>query len=524
MVLNSFLHLTELLDSDSGIDFLEELTINQAVLGKLEKFVGVSSEILENYPQRKLKSVIPEHWGEMTFGEHLDIQGGSQPPKNTFKNSPQEGYVRLYQIRDYGPNPIPVYVPRELVTKTSVKGDILIARYGASGKIFWAENGAYNVALAKFIFPKDVVVPQFAYYLLKSSLFKNLIISTTRVAVDGFNKNDLKNIFFPLPPVDEQLKIVSEIDNILKVICELRSGRERVLELSKQMRVSALNGVIASGSPMELQKSWERIQDNWDEIVDSPSSIKDLRALILNLAVKGRLTPRITKGNSAAKELASVEKAEVKELFKGKNSESDVYPKNWAVASFPNIGQWVAGSGFPTDEQGHTDKEILFCKVSDMNLPANSRYLIEANNTIDSVTAKKLRATILKEGTVVFPKIGGAIATNKRRLIVKPTIVDNNCMGIKPCSVIDTEWLFILLSSIDFVKYQSGTSIPSISQRTLDQIEFGVPPLIEQKLIVEKVGHLMKICDELENRILEKDQIAENFARSIVAASSGASK
>jgi restriction endonuclease S subunit len=519
MVLGSFLHFTELLDSDSGIDFLEELTINQAVLGKLGKFVGVSSEILEKYPQRKLRSVIPEHWGEMTFGEHLDIQGGSQPPKNTFKDKPQEGYVRLYQIRDYGPNPMPVYVPSKLVTKTTARGDILIARYGASGKIFWAEEGAYNVALAKFIYPKDIVVPEFAYYLLKSSLFKNLVTSTTRVAVDGFNKNDLKNLFFPLPPMDEQLTIVSEIDNILKVIAELRDGREKIVELSKQMRVSALNEVVASRSPVELQMSWERIQNNWDAIVDSHSSIKDLRALILNLAVKGRLTPRITKCNSAAMELASVEKTEVRELFTGKDSESDVYPKNWAVASFPNIGQWVAGSGFPTDEQGHTGKEILFCKVSDMNLPANSRQLIEANNTIDSATAKKLRATILKEGTVVFPKIGGAIATNKRRLIVKPTIVDNNCMGITPCSVIDSEWLFILLSSIDFVKYQSGTSIPSLSQRTLDQIEFGVPPLIEQKMIVEKVNQLMKICDELEKRIIDKNQIEENFARAIVAIS-----
>lgn len=519
MVLESSLHLTELLDSDSGIDLLEELTINQAVLGKLGKYVGVKSEILQGYPQRKLKSIIPEHWGEMTFGEHLDIQGGSQPPKNTFKESLEEGYVRLYQIRDYGPNPMPVYVPSELVSKTTVKGDILIARYGASGKIFWAEDGAYNVALAKFIYPKDVVVPEFAYYLLKSSLFKNLVTSTTRVAVDGFNKNDLKNLYFPLPPMDEQLTIVSELDNILKVICELRSERERVVQLSKEMRMSALNEVVASRSPLELQMSWERIQKNWDAIVDTQSSIKDLRALILNLAVKGRLTSRMTKYNSAAKELASVKKTEVRELFSGTDSESDVYPKGWAVASFPNIGQWVAGSGFPTEEQGHTDKEILFCKVSDMNLPANSRHLIEANNTIDSATAKKLRATILKEGTVVFPKIGGAIATNKRRLIVKPTIVDNNCMGITPCSVIDSEWLFILLSSIDFVKYQSGTSIPSISQKTLDQIEFGVPPLNEQKMIVEKVSQLMKICDELENRILEKDYIAENFAKSIVAAS-----
>jgi type I restriction enzyme S subunit len=74
---------------------------------------------------------------------------------------------------------------------------------------------------------------------------------------------------------------------------------------------------------------------------------------------------------------------------------------------------------------------------------------------------------------------------------------------------------------MDMTKYQSGTSIPSLSQRTLDQIIFRVPPLREQKRIVEKVGQLMIICDQLEQLLRNQALIAEKFSRSVVSSSFG---
>ena len=66
----------------------------------------------------------------------MEISGGSQPAKNHFISVPKDNYIRLYQIRDYGDNPIPVYIPEELASKRTEKGDILLARYGGSlGKI-----------------------------------------------------------------------------------------------------------------------------------------------------------------------------------------------------------------------------------------------------------------------------------------------------------------------------------------------------------------------------------------------------
>jgi len=260
----------------------------------------------------------------------------------------------------------------------------------------------------------------------------------------------------------------------------------------------------------------EKFLQNFELLTDTQAGIKRLRQIVLKMANQGLIVSQDSGDGNAFQELALINKSEVGEPLIQDVVHLSSYPSNWTVASFPNIGKWMGGNGFPTSEQGHKTMEILFCKVSDMNLPINSRFILETTNTIDRQTAKRLRVNILPIGTVIFPKIGGAIATNKRRLICKPTVMDNNCMGLAPSSAIDSEWLFLLLSSIDMTHYQSGTSIPSLSQRVLDQIIFGIPPLKEQKRIVQKVNELFLLCDELEVAVDVRDRFARSARKSAV--------
>ena len=100
----------------------------------------------------KIPFEIPDSWCWIRHNDIFEISGGSQPPKSHFSDTPRDGYIRLYQIRDYGKNPVPIYIPIKEASKITRKGDIILARYGASlGKVFWAEDGAYNVAMAKVI-------------------------------------------------------------------------------------------------------------------------------------------------------------------------------------------------------------------------------------------------------------------------------------------------------------------------------------------------------------------------------------
>lgn len=189
--------------------------------GKLLKRINPKAEITsDNGHYQKLPFKIPKSWVWCGHNDILEISGGSQPAKNHFISVPKDNYIRLYQIRDYGDNPIPVYIPEELASKRTEKGDILLARYGGSlGKVFHAETGAYNVAMAKVIFKyPNVIVRDYAYYYYLSDLYQGRLKEISRTAQAGFNSSDFNEMFFPLPPYEEQKRIVNAINKTFTIL------------------------------------------------------------------------------------------------------------------------------------------------------------------------------------------------------------------------------------------------------------------------------------------------------------------
>lgn len=187
---------------------------------ELLKRINPSFEPCDNSHYENLPFEIPSTWVWVSHNDMLEISGGAQPPKSEFSEVMKPGYIRLYQIRDYGEKPIPIYIPLSTASKTTVKGDILLARYGGSlGKVFIAEDGAYNVAMAKVIlcYP-EVLNQKFVYYYYLSSIYQNKLRSISRTAQAGFNSGDFEDMYFPLPPLEEQGRIVDAISSIWEMI------------------------------------------------------------------------------------------------------------------------------------------------------------------------------------------------------------------------------------------------------------------------------------------------------------------
>jgi len=195
-------------DTPESIDHLRSLVINLGVQGQLFS------------PQKIGTDGYPVSWKTRKFTGYCDIEGGSQPPKNYFVNELKPDYVRLFQIRDLGTNPVPVFIPRSMAKSFSVVGDVLIGRYGASvGKVFRAQDGAYNVALVKFVFPKEDLMTDFVFWMLQSSRIQAIFSGMSRSAQAGFNKRDLAGLNVPIPEMKEQKQIVAKI-NELMVLCD----------------------------------------------------------------------------------------------------------------------------------------------------------------------------------------------------------------------------------------------------------------------------------------------------------------
>ena len=213
---------------------------------------------------------IPQNWCWVKHNSVLDISGGSQPAKSYFISEPTEGYIKLYQTRDYGDNPVPVYIPEKYATKTTVEGDILLARYGGSlGKVFRAHEGAYNVALAKVIklYP-DLIDDEYLYKYYFTQFYQDFCVKASkgRSAQAGFNRDDMNNIPFPLPPLAEQRRIVEQIESLFSKLDEAKEKALSVIE-SFELREKAIYKKAFEG---DLTNSWRAENginiSEWEEI------------------------------------------------------------------------------------------------------------------------------------------------------------------------------------------------------------------------------------------------------------------
>ena len=228
----------QITEEGTAQELLEQIKLEKLQLikeGKLKKSALVDSVIYKGDDNKYFEKIgkteqditdeipfdIPNTWVWVRHNDLFDISGGSQPPKSKFIEREKEGYIRLFQIRDYGSNPQPIYLPLSTASKISQKGDILLARYGASlGKVFYAEYGAYNVALAKVIplYESRLIFQKYIFLYYCSSIYQNEIVNRSRCAQAGFNKEDLNSLLFPLPPLSEQYRIVEKYEKAIASI------------------------------------------------------------------------------------------------------------------------------------------------------------------------------------------------------------------------------------------------------------------------------------------------------------------
>lgn len=188
---------------------------------------------------------LPEGWVNSKFTDLMDVQGGTQPPKSEFIPEAQNGYIRLLQIRDFGKKPVPTYIPESKKLKTCREEDLLIGRYGASlGRICTGHEGAYNVALAKVIYPYEFE-RSFIRYYLESEIFQFPLRLLSRSAQNGFNKEDLSRFDFLLAPLAEQKILADKLDTLLAQVDSTKARLEQIPQILKRFRQAVLAAAVS---------------------------------------------------------------------------------------------------------------------------------------------------------------------------------------------------------------------------------------------------------------------------------------
>jgi type I restriction enzyme, S subunit len=133
--------------------------------------------------------------------------------------------------------------------------------------------------------------------------------------------------------------------------------------------------------------------------------------------------------------------------------------------------------------------DVAYVKVADMSLAdiegritTSSRFLL-AHDVQPSA--------VIPEGATIFPKRGGAIHTNKKRIAARPICADLNIMAVVPSPRIDAELLYLYFLNVDMKKLGTGSSIPQINNYDVSPLRISFPrSLAEQKRIAYDLREL----------------------------------
>jgi type I restriction enzyme, S subunit len=170
--------------------------------------------------------------------------------------------------------------------------------------------------------------------------------------------------------------------------------------------------------------------------------------------------------------------------------------------SLEDVAEIRGGGSLPkgTDNDS-AGSSILLVKVGDMNAEGNERTITTARECLARFKAKR---GVIDAGAVIFPKRGGAIATNKKRLLGRPALIDPNLMALvaKP-RAISPDYLYFWCQTLDLSKLSNGGVIPQLNRKDLAPLEVPVPDGALQAKIVEELKRFEEYCFQLKTEFVD---------------------
>ena len=179
--------------------------------------------------------------------------------------------------------------------------------------------------------------------------------------------------------------------------------------------------------------------------------------------------------------------------------------EGWEVKKLGEVS--IFYNGYTPKETELFDSGIIpYFKVSDMNHPMNKKFLVHTDLFLNESNK------IYPRNTIVFPKNGAAIATNKKRILERESVVDLNTggIGVKD-NCIYYLFLYYYLNNIDLKKYTRRGAVPTLDLKELKSLSIYLPPLPEQSRIVEELDLLSNIIEKKRQQLSELDNLAQSI-------------
>ncbi|EOJ5999948.1 restriction endonuclease subunit S [Cronobacter sakazakii] len=537
-----------------GIKKLRELILELAVRGKLvpqdpndepasELLKRIAAEKAELVKQGKIKKQkplpeireeekpfeLPEGWEWVRLSEAFYLEMG-QSPLSEHYNQLQDGIPFFQGKADFGDIYPTARYWCNLPSKLSEKDDVLLSVRAPVGP---TNLSPYQCCIGRGLAAIRCLCDFSHHYLLFAfrALQPRLESLATGTTFSAISKSDIEPFLIPVPSVNEQLRIVSKINELMSLCDQLEQQSLTSLEAHQQLVETILATLTDSQNAEELAENWVRISQHFDTLFTTVASIDALKQTILQLAVMGKLVPQDPDDEPASELLKRIEQEKAQLVKEGKikkqkplppvSDEEKPFelPQGWEWCRIIEIALVGTGATPSRDNPDYwQNPEFNWVTSGETSLP----FIFNTVERISGKAVKETNVSIYPTGTLIIAMYGQGktrgqitelcISAGTNQACAAIQLLDNNEYHRRYVK------LFFEKSYEDLRSLAAGGAQPNLNLAKVSNTPIPMPPFSEQVKITTKIEELFKVCDTLKSRLQSAQQTQLHLADALTDA------
>lgn len=520
-------------DTIYGVQKLRELILELAMHGKLvinkapdqisllKDQINLLNESKKNKNIFLNSNLLPKHWVRVYLSAIAEHNTGKTLDKNRNKGVSRPyittsnlywGRFELSDLKEF------LIEDDELERCQAKKDDLLVIEGGDAGRsAIWEldepicfQNHIHRVR------PCSLVSSKYLYRYFEYFYMSGLIEDFRQgVGIKSLSGKKLATIPINLPPLEEQQRIVGKVDELMQLCDQLEQQQTLSSDAHATLVDTLLKALTESSDADAFQGNWQRIVANFDLLFTTEYSIEQLKQTILQLAVMGKLVKQDPNDEPASELLKKIADEKAKLIKEGKikkfkplpeiaeDEKPFELPSGWEWEKLGNISLINSGNAFSS--QDFTEEDGLHRVIKITNIGVGE--FIESSDYLNIELNKKIEAFQVFQDDLLLaltrPYISTGLKICKCPQSYDKSLLNQRVSMIRPFEIDMNEYIYLFMRS-DFVlnlykkRFSDSGLQPNLKMEDVTNLVIPLPPLIEQKYIIEKVSQLFSIIEQLQ--------------------------
>lgn len=522
-------HLPLIALAPDGIQKLRSLILELAIRGKLlqqdlsktlEPSIQISSdsELATPFPISRNWSWVPlKATGRIFNGNSIN----SSEKASKFMRSDGLPYIATKDV-GYGLGELDynngVRIPEgEPKFRLAKKGTVFICAEGGSAgkKCGLTDQDVYFGNKLYALEPHKCVDSKYVLYVYMTETFRVEFEKSMTGIIGGISSSKFGGLPFPLPPLDEQLRIVAKVDELMTLCDRLETEQSDAATAHARLIATLLGTLTQSTNAADFETNWKRIAEHFDTLFTTEASVDALKQTILQLAVMGKLVPQVSTDEPVAALLMRLANSSEKTKSIPEVSVEEhpfAIPDSWAWGRVASLGKTQTGTTPSKSQPTLFGTDYPFIKPGDISVAGSINYDNEGLSSQGATASGRLA----DPNSILMVCIG---TIGKCGQIDRPCSFNQQINSVTPIEG-TSDFALVALQSPYFQSEawnkSSSTTLSILNKGKWESIPVPLPPLAEQHRIVAKVDLLLELCESLKAELAMSGQQASCLAEALV--------